>query len=286
MNEKIIDRTGTPWSNEEIDIIVEDYFNMLHKELRGQNFRKSDHNRRVQSRTGRSKGSVEYKYQNISAVLNILGCPRIDGYLPAKNIQKALIPGVERYLDNFKWESWIDTSLLDRVKKTSSTDIADEIQILQQIPIPSNKPSSREVTRLVRKFDPAARDARIREIGLLGEQRVFHSEQTRLKNDGRKDLASKVRWVSREDGDGAGYDIRSFTSTGQELFLEVKTTIGSEQTPFFISANEVEFSEEHPEHSRIFRVFDLPKVPRAFILRPPLENDLILTPKNFRADLR
>ena len=286
MNEKIIDRTGTPWSNEEIDIIVEDYFNMLHKELRGQKFRKSDHNRRVQSRTGRSKGSVEYKYQNISAVLNILGCPRIDGYLPAKNIQKALIPGVERYLDNFKWESWIDTSLLDRVKKTSSTDIADEIQILQQIPIPSKKPSSREVTRLIRKFDPAARDARIREIGMLGEQRVFHSEQTRLKNDGRKDLASKVRWVSREDGDGAGYDIRSFTSTGQELFLEVKTTIGSEQTPFFISANEVEFSEEHPEHSRIFRVFDLPKVPRAFILRPPLENDLILTPKNFRADLR
>ena len=286
MNEKIIDRTGTPWSNEEIDIIVEDYFNMLHKELRGQKFRKSDHNRRVQSRTGRSKGSVEYKYQNISAVLNILGCPRIDGYLPAKNIQKALIPGVERYLDNFKWESWIDTSLLDRVKKTSSTDIADEIQILQQIPIPSKKPSSREVTRLIRKFDPAARDARIREIGMLGEQRVFHSEQTRLKNDGRKDLASKVRWVSREDGDGAGYDIRSFTSTGQELFLEVKTTIGSAQTPFFISANEVEFSEEHPEHSRIFRVFDLPKVPRAFILRPPLENDLILTPKNFLADLR
>ena len=286
MNEKIIDRTGTPWSNEEIDIIVEDYFNMLHKELRGQEFRKSDHNRRVQSRTGRSKGSVEYKYQNISAVLNILGCPRIDGYLPAKNIQKALIPGVERYLDNFKWESWIDTSLLDRVKKTSSTDIADEIQILQQIPIPSKKPSSREVTRLIRKFDPAARDARIREIGMLGEQRVFHSEQTRLKNDGRKDLASKVRWVSREDGDGAGYDIRSFTSTGQELFLEVKTTIGGAQTPFFISANEVGFSEEHPEHSRIFRVFDLPRVPRAFILRPPLENDLILTPKNFRADLR
>ena len=286
MNEKIIDRTGTPWSNEEIDIIVEDYFNMLHKELRGQEFRKSDHNRRVQSRTGRSKGSVEYKYQNISAVLNILGCPRIDGYLPAKNIQKALIPGVERYLDNFKWESWIDTSLLDRVKKTSSTDIADEIQILQQIPIPSKKPSSREVTRLIRKFDPAARDARIREIGMLGEQRVFHSEQTRLKNDGRKDLASKVRWVSREDGDGAGYDFRSFTSTGQELFLEVKTTIGGAQTPFFISANEVGFSEEHPEHSRIFRVFDLPRVPRAFILRPPLENDLILTPKNFRANLR
>ena len=286
MNEKIIDRAGTPWSDEEIDIIVEDYFNMLHKELKGQKFRKSDHNRKVQSRTGRSKGSVEYKHQNISAVLDILGCPRINGYLPAKNIQRALIPGVERYLDKFKWESWIDTSSLDRVKKTSSSDIAVEIPILQQIPVPFKKPSNREVTELIRKFDPAARDARIREIGMLGEQRVFHSEQTRLQNDGRNDLARKVRWVSQEDGDGAGYDIRSFSSTGKELFLEVKTTIGGARTPFFISANEVDFSEEHPEHSRIFRVFDLPRVPRAFVLRPPLENDLILTPKNFRADLR
>lgn len=278
--------SGTPWTDREIDIIVKDYFDMLDKELKGIKFRKSDHNRKVQSLTGRSKGSVEYKYQNISSVLDILGCPRIKGYLPAKNIQKALLPGVERYLDKFAWESWIDTSSIESLQKSSLSSFADEIQIIQQDSIPRKIPTGKEVTRLIRKFDPAERDARMRNIGMLGEKRVFYSEQTRLRNDGRSDLANKVRWVSQEDGDGAGFDILSFTSTGKERFLEVKTTIGSERTPFFISKNEVQFSEENPEHSRIFRVFDLPRIPRAFVLKPPLENELILTPQNFRADLR
>ncbi len=286
MNEQATNPSGTPWSDREIDIIVEDYFEMLDKELKGINFRKTDHNRKVQSFTGRTKGSVEYKYQNISAVLDILGCPRIKGYLPAKNIQKALLPGVERYLDKFMWESWIDTSSLDSLQKNSLSSFAHQIQVIQQTPKPIKNPTGKEFTRFIRKFDPAERDARMRNIGMLGEQRVFHSEQTRLRNAGRSDLARKVRWVSQEDGDGAGYDILTFTSTGMERFLEVKTTIGHERTPFFISQNEVQFSEENPEHSRIFRVFDLPRIPRAFVLRPPLENELILTPQNFRADLR
>jgi len=32
-------------------------------------------------------------------------------------------------------------------------------------------------------------------------------------------LAHKVRWVSEEDGDGAGYDILSFNPLGQERFI-------------------------------------------------------------------
>ena len=39
------------------------------------------------------------------------------------------------------------------------------------------------------------------------------------------------------DGDGAGYDILSFETDGTERFLEVKTTVGYERTPFFISPN-------------------------------------------------
>lgn len=285
-------RRGTPWDDTENDIIVKDYFDMLDKELKGIDYRKSDHNRKIQSLTGRSKGSVEYKYQNISTVLDILGCPRIKGYLPAKNFQRALIPGVERYLDRFKWESWIDTSSLDSLKRDSPTSVTEEIQVIQQVSIPTRNPtdieigSDKEMSRFIRKFDPAVRDARMRNIGMLGEQRVFYSEQTRLRNDGRGDLAKKVRWVSKEDGDGAGYDILSFTSSGKERFLEVKTTIGGKQTPFFISANELLFSEENPEHSRIFRVYDLPRVPQAFVLKPPLENNLILTSQNYRASLR
>ena len=286
MNERAAGTAGTPWSNDEIDIIVHDYFDMLNKELKGINYRKIDHNRKVQSLTGRSKGSVEYKYQNVSAVLNILGCPRIRGYLPAKNIQKALIPGVERFLQEFNWELLVRDSISVGVKKDEPSDSFTEIEIMQQIPEPFPTPSGDHVRRLIRKFDPASRDARNREIGLLGERRVFHSERKRLQRLGRNDLSKKVRWVSQEDGDGAGYDILSFSPTGKERFLEVKTTIGSERTPFYISSNEKLFSEENPQHSRIFRLYDLPGVPRAFIVKPPLENELILTPQNYRATLR
>jgi len=35
-------------------------------------------------------------------------------------------------------------------------------------------------------------------------------------NAGRRDLSSKVRWVSQADGDGLGYDIRSHEESGAE----------------------------------------------------------------------
>ena len=60
---------------------------------------------------------------------------------------------------------------------------------------------------------------------------------------GRNDLAESVRWVSDLDGDGAGYDIRSFEPDGSERLIEVKTTNGWDRTPFHISRNELAVAE-------------------------------------------
>lgn len=38
----------------------------------------------------RTRGAVEYKYQNISAVLQEAGHPWVQGYKPAKNAQQEL----------------------------------------------------------------------------------------------------------------------------------------------------------------------------------------------------
>jgi hypothetical protein len=54
---------------------------------------------------------------------------------------------------------------------------------------------------------------------------IFKFEQQRLRQVDRPDLARKVRWISQEEGDGAGYDILSFDQKGRERFLEVKTTV-------------------------------------------------------------
>src|SRR5262249_7795451 len=58
------------WSRGEVELIVADYFRMLQAELAGDSYRKADHNRVLRTRLdGRSKSSVEFKHQNISAVL-------------------------------------------------------------------------------------------------------------------------------------------------------------------------------------------------------------------------
>src|SRR3954447_1076890 len=73
---------------------------MLRAELAGEPYSKSDHNRNLRPLlNNRSKSSVEFKHQNISAVLVGMGLPYIDGYKPARNFQKALLPqAVEGYL--------------------------------------------------------------------------------------------------------------------------------------------------------------------------------------------
>jgi hypothetical protein len=139
------------------------------------------------------------------------------------------------------------------------------------------------LSRLVRKFDPAARDARNRALGRQGEERVVAHERARLIQAGRPDLAGKMRWVSEEDGDGAGFDILSFSNEGRERCIEVKTTVGHLTTPFYLSENERVFSVERPEAFRLMRLYDFARAPRAFELAPPLESCLILKPANYRA---
>ena len=74
------------WSCEEVEATVSDYFEMLAMELRDEPFNKAEHNRNLQKfLNNRTKGAVELKHQNISAVLIELGYPYIDGYKPRYN---------------------------------------------------------------------------------------------------------------------------------------------------------------------------------------------------------
>ncbi|MFC7052063.1 DUF3883 domain-containing protein [Hansschlegelia quercus] len=84
--------------------------------------------------------------------------------------------------------------------------------------------------------------------------------------------------MSEEDGDGAGYDIRSFDLAGRERLIEVKTTVGQSTTPFFLSESERAFTEERPDAFRIARLYDFARQPRAFELAPPLDKCMMLRP--------
>jgi len=267
------------WSDVENDIIVADYFAMLAQEIVGGTPVKAHHNRALVELIGRPRGSIERKHMNISAVLERLGRRRIAGYAPLANFQSSLISAIERYLSA---DAEVTSSLVEgKVEEARST--------LWIGPAPSIGVADVKTTpaleRLVRKFDPAERDARNRQLGRSGEELVFHHERELLIANGRDDLARKVEWTSQERGDGAGYDIASFTPDGSSRLIEVKTTNGPAKTPFFMSENERLFSAERPDAFRLMRLHDFSTKPSGFELRPPLENFLALQPTSYRATL-
>ncbi len=82
---------GTVWADDELDAIVEDYFLMLNAEISRNPYVKSRHSAALMVKIGRSHRSVEFKHQNISAVLEALGLPWIPGYVPKRNYQNAIL---------------------------------------------------------------------------------------------------------------------------------------------------------------------------------------------------
>jgi hypothetical protein len=153
-------------------------------------------------------------------------------------------------------------------------------------------PAPRESTK--RKVGPskssdvdwAAREAKNRQLGLAGEQLVVQQEISHLSANGRQDLAEKVDHIARVDS-AAGYDVLSFDpQTGSEKYIEVKTTTGNINTPFFISANEVEKSQMYGDDYWIYRLYDFSSEHSAsfYRLQGGVKNNFDLIPTSFRAE--
>ncbi len=69
---------------------VDVYFRMLTLELAGENYTKTEFRREVERDVDRSSGAIEYKFNNVSAVLDELGAVWIPGYKPLRNVQDRL----------------------------------------------------------------------------------------------------------------------------------------------------------------------------------------------------
>ena len=129
-------------------------------------------------------------------------------------------------------------------------------------------------------------ESKNRELGQKGELLVVEREKEVLIENGRPDLAERVRHVSLIEGDGAGYDIGSFTLEGETKYIEVKTTRGSAGTPFYISAKEVEFSKHYRDNYHLYRVYDYEdsrNSGRFYSETGEVEEMFELTPTQYRA---
>jgi hypothetical protein len=221
---------------------------------------------------------VEFKHQNISAVLEKLGEPWIPGYKPAQHFQINLVRAVERYIVAHR-------EGLYEQPPPKILGAAEESRVFIDPPQArvGELEDPPELQNLIKKFDPVARDFRNRQLGAAGEKFVLEFERRRLITLERPDLARKVRWVAAEDGDGAGYDVLSFAPDGAERLIEVKTTNGSARTPFFLTRNEREVADTRVDVWRLYRVHLFAQKPRVFSIAPPLEKVLSLRTQAWRA---
>ncbi len=273
-----------PWSDAENDLVVADYFAMLAKDLAGRPYSKLEHNRNLQRVIQRGEKSIEFKHQNISAVLQRLGEVWIPGYKPRMNFQNSLVFAIERWLDDHP--EHLNRALFPasaiRLRESPLLSVSD--------PPPPNENSSmksmEKVNAIVRKFDVADREQRNRALGRAGEQLVLAYELQRLVDAGKYQLANRVKWISDLEGDGAGYDIASFSLDGRPRLIEVKTTNGWSRTPFYLSRNELSVANERIDEWCLFRVWNFSREPKGFELRPPLDAHVELSPTSYLASFR
>ncbi len=94
------------WGEDELKHLFRAYLHMLQDELDGRPYRKVDYNREVQERTGRSKSSVEFKFANVSAVLDDLGLDWVQGYLPRFNYQGLMVSMGRQAIDEHFPQLW------------------------------------------------------------------------------------------------------------------------------------------------------------------------------------
>lgn len=254
-----------PWSNTEVKLIVTDYFNMLSAELKGDAYSKAAHRRALLPiLNGRSESAIEFKHQNISGVLVELGQLYIKGYLPRFNYQQSLKDEVIKYLQ--------ENIIIEKQFK----DFTDRVSDQARKPIDFNKfiadaPHSWDTSepqvsyrKSPIKVNYLEREQRNRDLGQKGEELVISYEKWQLTVLGKENLADKVEWISKEQGDGAGFDILSKNMDGTDKYIEVKTTKLSKETPIFFSKNELDFSVEHSKEFFLYRIFDFEQNTKMF----------------------
>lgn len=280
---------GEAWTRFEVEAVVADYFHMLMQELAGQTYNKAEHNRRLQEVLGgvRSRGSIEMKHANITAVLIELGCPHISGYKPRSKFQSLLYDVVaERVAQD---QQFNDVAAL-AVAQPAFPRIPTELEGMV-VPVPRPPSRDRLVLEAPKERRPVQRDYLLREaqnrsLGLAGEELVVDFERQRLRLAGLDRLSERVEHVAKTRGDGLGFDVLSFESDGGNRLIEVKTTSFGAMTPFYVSPNEVALSEEAPHQFQVYRLYDFRVQPKMFMMAGRMRDGLTLSAASYLARIK
>jgi protein subunit release factor A len=196
--------------------------------------------------------------------------PYVKGYKPLYSYQALL---EEEVLAVLHMQKGIDKVFFD----FASTNVVHHEQVnfgkwKKPIPVEAERKQLKP-----RVFKPVKRnyleiEQNNRSVGALGEQLVYDYEIWRLNKAELPKLAEQVKWISKDLGDGAGYDILSKDRSGKDMFIEVKTTKLGKESPIFFSGTEYDFSKIKIDRFFLYRVFDVKEDPKVFIKNGQLDN--------------
>jgi hypothetical protein len=276
------------WPRHEVELAVADYFAMLRKSISGEPYSKTEHRRALrQLIPARTEASLENKHRNISAILMEEKLTWIPGYKPLRHYQGLLRDVVVEAIDASPWLiTEMETNAAELPKLDNMVEYARVARLVEPPAFVAREeaPDYAWAPSMAKHRDFPGRDASNRKLGKMGEELIFEWERSRLREAGRADLSSVVRWTARDDGDGAGYDIESFTELGEKTFLEVKTTNDhNPRFPFIVSRNEVACSEALGRSFRLVRVYAFSREPRFYQRDGAIRKSFNLDPLNFRA---
>lgn len=275
---------NSDWSKDEVKKIVEDYFIMLQHELGYQSYNKSEYRKRLLPKLeNRSEGSVEFKHQNISAALINMGLPFIKGYKPRFNYQKNLIE--EIIADYIKENRFLLEPKFDQFSSSSKNEKKeveiDFTKLLVDVPSLSEMKEDEPLFRPV-KINYLEREQNNRSLGEAGEELIIKYEKWRLAQAGKLNLSEKIEWVSKELGDGTGFDILSKNVNGTDRYIEVKTTKLSADTPIYVTRTEVSFAKLKEKEFYLYRMFNFDSLPAFFMKTGKYEGFCKLQPQTFK----
>lgn len=176
-----------------------------------------------------------------------------------------------------------------------------------EIPTTLKLPNYSKTTNKVSKRDHIIELDRNIKQGRITEELVFKNEFARLKSEVRafskeKNLSNKdlenlivklnlicnqIRHLSVDEGDGLGYDIKSFSFDKESLcfvdrYIEVKSTSSGINTPFYFSINEYLTAKEEAEKYFIYRLYKDGNKWNYYIINDPI-NKNETTPVSFLA---
>lgn len=276
------------WDWLECEACVTDYFEMLSKDLLNQPYNKTAHRKLLAEKlNNRSNGSIEFKHQNISAILVEMGFPYIPGYKPRFNYQSQLREVVLAHIAANQDSVDSLASAIGYAERptyvSNWNDVLDN-ELPERIPAIARPPRK----YLARMRNYAQLEAVNRQLGASGEEFVIAFEKYMLKQLGRDDLANEIEWSSKDRGDGLGFDVRSFrvdakTDRVDEHYIEVKTTNNGKYQPFYVTPNELDFSKDAAEHYSLYRVYELGKRGRLFRLPGAIDQHVSLQAELYKA---